>query len=368
MPDLGGLSERLIAKYGRAVFESQQETLRQVRQAHGLADNERKPRPFGWVGRVGDKRQEPEQTQQQAPDAEQTIKIYGSLAIAARARKQDSALRVWHVGRHIDAAGEGIVEVADVRKLARAWLGLTRRQLRRLLVNGDGVLWQRVRDRRGRDVLRLASLQCVAVALGAEFVSTPVKVPASVLGKLKTWRAACWAAWLEGRPGRHGPMTRAKQAAVSGLPERTQREYEQAGGVVSVQRNIAVSTMPYSPELVNYLRCDGGRPGAFRVGHNIGWTLPNSYSTEYERAKRGMTKRVNKVLSDGLLNYGDTGSRRQRLFWGDANNAESAIKRMAKDTPGQPSGDAMPGELYARRIAGREFNSRAGAAAWAVIQ
>ena len=163
-------------------------------------------------------------------------------------------------------------------------------------------------------------------------------------------------------------MTRAKLLAVSGLPERTQREYEHVGGTVSVQRNIAVSTMPYSSELVNYLRCDGGRPGAFRVGHNIGWTLPNNYSTTYERAKRGMTKRVNKVLGDGLLNYGDTGSIRQRLFWGDANNAASALRRKAKDTPGQPSGDAMPGELYARRIAGREFNSRAGAAAWAVIQ
>jgi hypothetical protein len=156
--------------------------------------------------------------------------------------------------------------------------------------------------------------------------------------------------------------------AVSGLPERTQREYEHVGGTVSVQRNIAVSTMPYSSELVNYLRWDGGRPGAFRVGHNIGWTLPNNYSTTYERAKRGMTKRVNKVLSDGLLNSGDTGGIRQRLFWGDANNAASVLRRMAKDTPGQPSGDARPGELYARRISGREFNSRAGAAAWVVIQ
>ena len=368
MPDLGAPSERLIAKYGRAVFVYQQETLRQVRQAHGLAGNERKAGPFPLAIRVGEQLQEPEHPQQRAPDVEQNIKVYGSLALAARARRLDSAMRLWHVARHIDTAGEGVVEVADVRALARDWFGLTRRQLRRLLAKGDGVLWQRVRDRRGRDVLRLAGLERVAITLGAEFVSTPVKVPVSVLGKLKTWRAACWAAWLEGRPGRHGPMTRAKLLAVSGLPERTQREYEQAGGVVSVQRNIAVSTMPYSPELVNYLRQDGGRPGAFRVGHNIGWTLPNSYSTEYERAKRGMTKRVNKVLSDGLLNPGDTGSIRQRLFWGDANNAASALKRMAKEIPGQPSGDAMPGELYARRIAGREFNSRAGAAAWVVIQ
>ena len=176
-----------------------------------------------------------------------TLKVYGGLVMAARARKDgtDSALRVWHVGRQLNSqsGGSGVVSVFDVRVACErmGWV-VSQRHWRRLLADGDGLLWYQVSSN-GKQVLRLVGLANLTYRLGIERIDwRPVEVPADRVGKLKSWRAAGYAAWLAGK-SKHAPtIARVTQRQVTEVPERTQRTYTTTEPSIRAEKTLVLKT------------------------------------------------------------------------------------------------------------------------------
>jgi hypothetical protein len=258
----------------------------------------------------------------------QRVKIYGSLCTAAISQRHDSSLRLWHLAKMIDEPGSGVVSDLALRDVISANIGTSKRHVRRLLTRAQELGWLTpITRHHGEQVWLLASLERVSRSLGVT-PSQGALIPAQQLRKLKTWRGAAWAAFLGGRPGkRHMPITRKTLARLSGIDERSQRNYQQSSRMITARRNIAISNYPVA--MLEGIQDVQGRP-AFKVGRCVGWQLPNSYTARVDLAPRGMARRISKKLSaGGVLTYAATrgGQQRERLFYGDHQGGVRAMRR-----------------------------------------
>jgi len=255
------------------------------------------------------------------------FKLHGSLAVAAIAQHADSELRLWCLSRMIDGAGSGVVDDHVLRDAVGRYIGVSERQVSRLLVECKRRGWLALVKRHsdGRRVRYIASLERVARSLGVEDVTRPALIPVSDLRKLKGWRDACWAAFRAVGPRM---ISRRKLADLSGIDARSQFNYERENERIEVQNNIAITSMP-SMLLDGIVEFDE-RP-AFRCGRSVAWVIPNSYKCTVDLAALGMAKRVSGYLRAGgvLNNYAATrsGQHRQRLFYGYVKSGEQAMRR-----------------------------------------
>ena len=307
-----------------------------------------------------------------------TLKVYGALVMAARSRKDgtDSALRVWHVGRQLnskESGGSGVVSVLAVRKTCEriGWV-FSRRHFRRMLADGEGLLWHQVSSN-GEPVLRLVGLTNLACSLGIERIDwRPAEVPAERIRKLKAWRAAGYGAWLAGK-SKHAPtISRSKQRQVISVPERTQRTYTTTEPSIRTETNFGIENRLATWEvLANEI--------LFGRGHGFRWfdgrlarQLPNTYHVSFDLSPRGLCRKVAKQLRAGLLELPNSSSFLQadsrrycRLFFITVKGAQKAVRRYSRDMPnGMPAAwDTSPAEVF-----GRVGWTRTGAVTWEVVR
>lgn len=297
--------------------------------------------------------------------------------MVARARKDgtDSALRVWHVGRQLNSqsGGSGVVSVFDVRTACErvGWV-VSGRHWRRMLTDGEGLLWHQVSSN-GKQVLRLVGLTNLAYSLGIERIDwRPAEVPAERIGKLKSWRAASYAAWLAGK-SKHAPtIARATQRQVISVPERTQRTYTITEPSLRAEKNYGIENRLATLEvLANEI--------LFGRGHGFRWfdgrlarQLPNTYHVSFDLSPRGMCRKVAKRFRAGLLELPNSSSflqadsrRYRRLFFITVKGAQKAIRRYSRDIPnGMPAAwDTSPAEVF-----GRVGWARSGAVTWDIVR
>jgi hypothetical protein len=226
----------------------------------------------------------------------------------------------------IDGAGSGVVDEDALRDAVGRYISVSERQVSRLLVECKRRGWLALVKRHsdGRRVRYISSLERVARSLGVEHVTRPALIPALELRKLKAWRDAAWAAFRAVGPQM---ISRRKLVDLSGINERSQRNYERENERIEVQHNIAISVM--GADMLDGVR-DQGRP-AFRCGRSVAWVVPNSYKCAVDLAALGMAKKVSNYLRAGgvLNNYAATrsGQHRQRLFYGYVKSGEQAMRR-----------------------------------------
>jgi hypothetical protein len=249
-------------------------------------------------------------------------------------QEQAAAGRIWLLLRHLDEKGQGWLRIVIIRQqLTNKTPGLQVcgwRQLRNLMRQGEGVFWRRDKTR-----IWLQSVAKVAAALGVErLAGRPVTLPLSVLlGGIGDFRAHLYASFHSGRRG-NKPISRETLAVISGVPARTQREYEEIAGVTS-RRNMAIGER-YTPESVQkraWLQGTAafdfidhhGRQGPEKR-HYIAWHLPNSYEGCHQRATRGRMRKINREI--GLVKKRAQGNGlRDRLFHPDGAAAGKAYNR-----------------------------------------
>ena len=209
--------------------------------------------PIGWRMRPPGNQQDlvedlevPKSSENGSGEAVGTLKVYPSLVMTTRARKDgtDSAIRIWHIARQMSAVagGSGTVSVEQTRrKCDRSGWVVSDRHWRRMLNDGDGLLWQQVVSK-GQPMLRLVGITRLACALGLTNMDwCPILVPANRLRRLKTWRAACYAAWHGGRSKKTAPISRQVQREILKVPERTQRSYTSEEDGLIADNNFALS-------------------------------------------------------------------------------------------------------------------------------
>lgn len=261
-----------------------------------------------------------------APDVRRPAQLAPNLEAPAR---------LWLL-RVIDGPGRGWLPLDEARRQLtdpQSPLRCCGRRLRQLLAQGEGLFWQR--DDQDRLWLRGAPKIAHTLDCG-KCQGFPVELPvATLLGGIQGVRAAFYAAFHSGRPP--SPISRDTLTAISGIPARTQLEYDRAAGVRR-RRNFAVGER-YSAErfqerawqrgraVFQFVDTAGrqGRPG----GHYVAWHLPNSYQAGYERRSRGSRKRLNRQLADLVQKGtpGNDGPAVERVFFANGGLAARQYNR-----------------------------------------
>ena len=274
------------------------------------------------------------------------VKIYGSIAAAAKSKRCDSAMRLWALARMVDD-GAGVVAWSDLQAVIERYIGTSQRHIRRLISEAEALGWlEPVQRHNGEHVVIIRSLERVAQGLGVVKITQGVYIPARELRRLKTWRSAAWDAFMAGRSGRRSrPISRRVLERLSGVDPRSQRNYERSSARITSRRNIAITRRP-STHLDGVIDIEK-RP-AFKVADKIGWQLPNNYEVRADLAPRGMARRISKALAGGLLQLSGDGQPRQRIFY-ERRRAARVMRR-----------DDRPSECYDRR----KRPARSGAGVW----
>lgn len=210
------------------------------------------------------------------------VRVHPRLAQAALAARSDRALRAWVVLRCLDEPGRAHLDLAEARaslhKELRGHGGqrLSARSVRRVLAEGDGVLWNI--DRRA-GLLHLRSLETACQKMGlARRPGAPVLIALDDVRELPRFRAWCVAAQFSGENAVDRPISLDTLAVRCGRSRRSLHTYIRATGVVRIQRNVLHSIrrpVPLDAEARgagwHYTKRRDGKPIMAK-------RLPNAYS------------------------------------------------------------------------------------------
>ena len=175
-----------------------------------------------------------------------TIVVHPTILLAMLKQHLEAPGRVWLLLRAIDRDGRGWLDLEDIRHhltkkdSPRRILGW--RRLRQLLAQGEGLFWRRDEQ----DRLWLSGAHKTAYKLDSgRLQGFPVELPVSaLLGGIQAVRAAFYATFHGGRDSK--PISRETLESLSGIPGRTQLEYDRVARVER-RRNIAIGER-YSQE------------------------------------------------------------------------------------------------------------------------
>jgi hypothetical protein len=240
--------------------------------------------------------------------------------------------------KYLDSQGRGWLTIEEVRLQLTNKKSPIRvcgwRRLRQILTAGEDLFWSR--DRVGR--LWIKGPSRVALALGCEQLKgKPITLQThALLGGIKQVRAHFYASFHSGRRERN-PIARGTLRGLIGVPERTQRQYEQVANVAS-KRNIAIGER-YSKEAIeerawrqgqaafHFFDTDGkqGAPGR----EYVAWHMPNSYEGPHSQRCKGRQKKINRQLRELVMKGMRANGREkvERLFWGNGAAAGGAYNR-----------------------------------------
>ncbi len=272
------------------------------------------------------------------------VKAYPSLLSGFLSHDLAAVGRVYLLIRALDQAGRGLVEVDQLREQLTAagapWSVMTWRRLRKIMAQGDGVLWERHDDGR---LLRYFSPARIGRALGCGRLELqPVYLPIdSLLGGIQQVRANFYAAWHSGRPelneGGSAPVTRAVIQGITGVPKSTQIAYEKAAGV-KTKPNMAITGDKPTPERAETASWDYGH--AFfefvdwlgkrgrRRGRYIAWQMPNSFGAVHDKAPKGRQRKINRQMTDLVITEARGNGRDvDQLYYPDGKAAAAAYNK-----------------------------------------
>lgn len=328
----------------------------------------------------------------EAPPA-RTLKVPGGLLAARMLRDgQTDAFLFWCVTYTLDidndrlAPARGWVPVAEVRDALLPLVGHDR-FYRLLRAAAKAGFVTRARRWDGTPVIFYRARLKLGLDLGLDTLGEPVRLPFDLVAAADDWKAALFAALHVGRARAAGPISRETLQALTGLPARTQRLYEQRIGITP-QANLCLSRLDADHR--DLMAALDVRPGSFTYfdkrskSEYVAWHLPNSYMppATCTRARSGMNRKHNRFLrrSNRLLNGGwqcngreGDAPRYPRIFWPDVQAAEAARDKVPLDQPGVPSAftPAAPEvERFAPCQTGRgaaQRITRAGRALWLLV-
>ncbi|HFC12012.1 MAG TPA: hypothetical protein ENJ56_04140 [Anaerolineae bacterium] len=259
--------------------------------------------PSGWLNNLRNLTPASQPTNDQPTNDPLTIRLHPSLASAFHKHERVAEARLWLLCRAIDTDGRGWLDVATIRQTFASrdsdqhiagW-----RRVRQLLQRGRGVLW----ERDARDRVWLYSAEKVAHRLNITQLSgRAVNLPLSaLLVSLRNTKAHFYAAFHSGR--NQTPISRSMLTRLTGVSERTQREYDKLSHVTR-QTNIALGAVAQTETRHEHF---ARRAGAFEFIDKQGkqgqaglryqaWQLPNSYGQAHKQCGKNYQKRANRRL------------------------------------------------------------------------
>lgn len=154
-----------------------------------------------------------------ASSADNSVKIWPVVGLAAIQAYTGGAWRAWSLARHLDKSGAGKVARAELLAFL-VGLGVNERTRRRWIE--QALELELFREYRG--TYYLVSLENACTRLGnMGTVGKPALVSAEALAS-KGWRSRVWSAYLATLGER--PISQARKAEITGIDPRTQRNYQ----------------------------------------------------------------------------------------------------------------------------------------------
>lgn len=270
-----------------------------------------------------------------ANQAAKYVKLYPDLALAMLRHNLANAGRVWLLLHQLDQAGSGWLTLSfaqtSLTEKASDWHICGIRQLRNILKQGEHIFWYRDQQR-----IWLRSVAKVAASLDlTRLKQRPVFLPQKLLcGSMGTVKAHFYASFHSSRR-ETDPISREKLEQITGIPQRTQRAYEQIAGI-EARRHVAVGGIA-TPERVQerawrqgqalFLFTDFlGKQGS-KGRQYVAWHLPNSYTGCHRPAPKGRMRKTNRQID--LVIQRARGNSYERLFY---ENGARAVQAFARDT------------------------------------
>lgn len=226
-------------------------------------------------------------------------------ALAARPRK-DKELILWYCLRAIDN-GRGVLDQLEAIDILKESFGYKRATAYKHLVKGDGLFWRLYRTRQGRDIIILAGIQRVVIALNASithsqhFMELAIdKLPDSSHTQARRALLYGVAAYKPIGTRNNRPISRRSLEDKTGINSRQQRRYDAA--LTGQGKLLNWETKSYYRDPVTYRlhkHCrlvDKGLDGMVDTCQ-----LPNRYSLIMERGNRGILHNV-KGMNQSLIN------------------------------------------------------------------
>ena len=253
------------------------------------------------------------------------VKFYPEIILKASTNnKPVGAFRFWVLAKNFDRGGSGCIPAKLFRHYLTNDLKIPRSTVYRWI---DAALEMGLIERI-EDIYRLTGWHVGAQVAGVIELMKPVYMPTDDFIQ-KGWMGCVWSAFLTHFEGK-GPKSRAFLEAKTGVPFRTQRDYEAQEGIEK-RANFANMGDP-SKDPDNALCID---PGAGIYGGRDGHTrrrLPNSYEKipeGYAMANKGNTGKRNQKLKESQIEGGIRGPS-GRLYCQDDQQLKRARHR-AKD-------------------------------------
>ncbi len=265
----------------------------------------------------------------------QTLTVQPSLLVAFLKNEVAAIGRIWLLCRHLDQSGRGWLNVDELRTQLTTknspYYVCGWRRLRQIMQAGMQTFWQR------DDVGRLWLFGTIKVAANlalTRFSGDAVELPVrDLVGSIGAVRAAFYATFHCGRAS--APIARATLQTITGIPERTQRHYDDTADTVRVSNFSLVAPVGDEDTLWQHGRAafpfidKQGKHGAVNQ-HYTAIRLPNSYnSVRYAPLKR-KRRRLNRRLKQILVQRGTQGNgdgQVQRLFFSDGKQAARVFGR-----------------------------------------
>lgn len=279
------------------------------------------------------------------------VKIWPELILRALQVKQGGAYRLYFLCKALDKPGSGDIKRPDLLAYCDR-IGLNERQRRRWLSAALGLgLMIEHKHKAGPTVYSLVSLARAAILAGCEAVGKPASLASDGLIK-PGWRALVWGAYLSTLHER--PISQKVKAALTGVDERTQRNY-QAAAPGEARRNFAFTRL--LPEQIDGAREVRGHH-FLAAGEHVLQRLPDiRLSPEFVTPGcRGRSRKAQKVINankNGLSIQGRAKGIYLRLFC-DSPKQTKATQRQIRRAD-LPPWD-MPQEIFEARFCGLNSN------------
>lgn len=262
------------------------------------------------------------------------VKIFAVVGLAALRAKQGHGYALWTLARAIDD-GSGRVALVDLRAAATA-LRWPAHQWRRALQQAQA--GKMITNIAGHAFL--ASLLRVCRHYGLPTAGRcPVMVPSDTMRLLSVWKSALWGAYHASRAPRSQatPISRRSLEAQTGVDPRTQQRLDRKAKIKKTNSFKALTPHQTAHGYSAVVREDNSGRRCFEKDGRVWVQASNIYTSPYQPARRGMCRKLPRLLRSDLLNTHDGQRNGQRRSYYDTYEKAEAAARRRTGTNGIPT-------------------------------
>ncbi len=228
------------------------------------------------------------------------IKIFPDLLLAAIGKNLGGSYRLWFLGKHFNSTGSGVIISDAFRSYSIEKVGISRSSFYGWLRKSASL---NLIENDGKN-LKLLGYRDAAIMVGCLNLHRPIYLEIEKLF-LKGWQSWLWAGYLKSCGLENKIISRKSLRLISGIPERTQREYNKNIGIKSEANYAMIECVKGTQEIVNGLNefeRSRIKSKVFLRNGGVLWRRPNKYLVHgLSIGSKYSARRINQRLQNLFL-------------------------------------------------------------------